>query len=567
MYWQSSIDYEFGPFRIDASERQLLRDGEVVPLTPKVFDVLLALVQNNGHILSKDEVMKIVWPDASVEEGNLARNISTLRSALGERPRDNQFIETIPWRGYRFIAPVRGIRDHDQRPAIDSIAVLPFRNVNADATTEYLADGITESLITNLAQLTNLRVTSRHSAFRFKGRDLDATSIGHELKVQAVLMGRLSQTEDMLSISVELINATDDRHIWGAQYIRQPAELLPAQEKIAREIAEKLRVEISGPQSQLLAKRHTGDSEAYLLFLKGRYYFNKLTFEGVQKGAAYFQQAIERDPQFAFAYAGLADCHNYLANRDDARRAITKALELDNELGEAHASLGFFRFLYDWDFAGAEDEFRQAIASSPNYAEAHHWYAIYLANLGRHQEAFHEAELAVERDPLSLLMNMTAALNFYTGREYDRAIAQLEKVIEMDDNFPAAHSVLGCVYVQKQMFREALAEFEKVLALVKGAPPVEASVKVIMAQAFARMGRKTKALKLLAEVAELATSAYSLAAVYGALGDKDQAFAMLERAYDEHDVQLVSLKVDPALDDLRDDPRFKALLTKSGFPQ
>jgi len=235
-------------------------------------------------------------------------------------------------------------------------------------------------------------------------------------------------------------------------------------------------------------------------------------------------------------------------------------------LGEAHASLGFFRFLYDWDFAGAESEFVRAVALSSNYAEAHHWYAIYLANVGRHEEAFREAELAVERDPLSLLMNMTAALNFYTGREYDRAVAQLEKVIEMDANFPAAHSVLGCVYVQKQMYEAALVEYEKVLDFVKGAPPVEASVKVIMAQAFARWGKKSEAVKLLEDIAGVPASAYSVAGVYGALGDKDKAFEMLNQAYDEHDMQLVSLKVDPTLDDLRDDARFANLIRRVGLP-
>ncbi len=272
MFWPAQIDYEFGPFRIDASERQLLRNGEVVPLRPKVFDVLLALVENSGHILSKDEVMRIVWPETAVEEGNLARNISTLRSALGERPRE---IETIPWRGYRFIAAVRKVHDQTHRPAIDSIAVLPFVNVNADARTEYLADGITESLIRNLAQLTKLRVTSRNSAFRYKNRDADAPAIGRELKVASVLLGRLAESEDLLSISVELVDTMDDRHLWGAQYIRSRGDLFTAQETIAREIAEKLRIEISGPQQQLLGKRHTENSEAYLRLLKGRFHFNK----------------------------------------------------------------------------------------------------------------------------------------------------------------------------------------------------------------------------------------------------------------------------------------------------
>ena len=566
MFWQERTAYEFGPFRIDANERQLLRDGKVIPLTPKVFDVLLALVQNSGHILSKDEVMKIVWPDTLVEEGNLARNISTLRGALGERPRDGQFIETIPWRGYRFIGTVRKVHDQGRRRAIDSIAVLPFVNVNADSKSEYLADGITESLITNLAQLSNLRVVSRNSAFRYKGGNADAVTIGRDLKVQAVLMGRLTESEDMLSIGVELIDTADDRHLWGAQYVRQPMDLVAAQQTIAREIAEKLRLELNHEQTQLLGKRHTEDNDAYLLFLKGRYHFHKLTPEGVQKGAKYFQQAIEKDPNYALACAGLADCYTYLANRDEAKQAICRALALDENLGEAHASLGFYKFLYDWDFAGAERELAQAVALSPNYAEAHHWYGIYLANVGRHEEAAREADLAVERDPLSLLMNMTAALNFYTGREYDRAIAQLHKVIEMESNFLAAQSVLGCVYVQKQMYAEALAQFERVIEMVKDAPPVEASVKVIMAQAYARWGKKSEAQRLLDEVADQATSPYSIAGVFAALGEPDKAFAALDRAYEQHDLQLVSLRVDPTLDDLRGDARFAEIVRRVGLP-
>jgi len=566
MFWPKKYFYEFGPFRLDATERQLLRKGEVVPLGPKVFDVLLVLVQNSGHILTKEQLMKLVWPNRTVEEGNLARNISTLRSALGQQGREPRYIETIPWRGYRFVANVKEVYDRQRQPVIGSMAVLPFANVNADAKTNYLADGITESLISGLAQLTNLRVTSRNSAFRYKGRDVDAPTVGRELKVQAIVMGRVAESEDMLSISVELIDADDDRQLWGAQYIRSPTDLFAAQEIIAREIAERLRLELSRGETQLLAKRHTQSHEAYLLFLKGRYYFHKLTLDGVRKGVEYFQEAIKKDPNYALAYAWLGDCHNYMNQRDEARQAVLKALELDESLGEAHASLAFFRFLYDWDFAGAENEFRQALALSPNYAEAHHWYGVYLANLGRHDEAFKEAELAVALDPLSLLMNITAALNFYTGRQYDHAVEQLHKVIEMDENFPAAHSVLGCVYVQKQMFDEALAEYEKVMELVKGTPPVEASVQVLMAQAYARWGKKNEARRLLDQAAASSTSAYSVAGVYAALGENDAAFEALNKAYEEHDIQLVSLKVDPTLDGLRDDLRFIDLERRVGLP-
>ncbi len=566
MFWQTRSLYEFGPFRVDADERQLLRDGKAVPLTPKVFDILLELVQNSGRLLTKDEVMKVVWPNTTVEEGNLARNISTLRNALGEKPREHQYIETIPWRGYRFVANVKKISDGQAHTAIDSLAVLPFVNVNADEDSEYLCDGITESLITNLARLTRLRVTSRNSSFRYKGREIDAQSIGRELKVQALLLGRITESEDLLSISVELVEARDDRHLWGAQHIRKQADLFATQETIAREIAEKLRIDLSEPERQALTKRQTRNNESYLSFLKGRYYFNKLTPDGVQKGAEYFQQAIESDPDYALAYAGLADCRGYLNQGNEAKQALEKALELDATLGEAHASLGFFEFLYEWDFAGAESEFVMAIALSPNYAEAHHWYGIYLANLGRHDEAFAHAEMAVERDPLSLLMNMTAALNFYTGREYDQAIAQLKKVIEMDANFPAAQSVLGCVYTQKGMFAEALAQFEKVMELVTGLPPVEASVKVIMAQAYARWGKKNEAYKILDEVADQPTSPYSVAGAYAALGETDKGFEALNQAYEQHDMQLVSLKVDPTLDELRTDVRFTDLVGRVGLP-
>ena len=567
MFWEPSTDYEFGPFRIDASERQLLRNGQVVPLTQKAFDVLFVLVQNSGHIFTKDEVMEIVWPGTAVEEGNLARNISTLRSALGERPRDGRFIETIPWRGYRFVAPVRKIREPQLPPSIESIAVLPFANVGGNPGAEYISDGISESLTTILAQLTNLRITSRNSAFRYKARDIDTATIGRELGVQAILMGRLHETEGMFSISVELVSAADDRHIWGAQYIRSREDLLAAQETIAREIAGKLRVEIGGrAQPRMPGQRHSDNHEAYLLFLKGRFHFNKLTPDGVEKGAECFQQAIELDPNYALAHAGLADCRNYLGQRAEAKQAIERALALDGGLGEAHASLGFFRFLYDWDFAGAEDSFGKAVALTPNYAEAHHWYAIYLANVGRHEEAFREAELAVERDPLSLLMNMTAALNFYTGREYHRAVAQLKKVIEMDRHFPAAHSVLGSVHVQMGRFREALSQYDEVLNLVKGVAPVETSVKVFMAQAFARWGKKDQALRLLEEIAGQTASSYAVAAVYGTLGQNEKAFEMLNKAYLEHDLQLVSLKVDPTLDDLRGDPRFAELVRRVGLP-
>ena len=562
MFGQLKTSYEFGPFRVDTRERQLIRNGEVVPLRPKVFDILLMLVQNSGHILTKDDVLNHVWANTAVEEGNISRTISTLRNALGERPHEHRYIETIPWRGYRFVANVKEIRAEDFGKTIGSIAVLPFVNADADVKTEYLADGITEGVITSLAQSTNLRVISRNSVFRYKGCEIETQNIGRKLKVQVLLLGRVVRTDDLLSISVELIDTEDDRHLWGAQYIRNPSDLFQTYETIARSIRERLRLEPTVSEQQ-----HRPAHQAYVSYLKGRYYFNKLTPDGVQTAIDHLQQAIEQDSSYSLAYAALGDCHNYLAHRDEARHALLKALELDETLGETHASLGFFKFLYDWDFSGAEDEFKRALNLSPTYAEAHHWYAIYLANIGRHDEADQHARRAIEFDPLSLLMNMTPALNFYLAREHDKAFEELQKVIEMEPNFVAARSVMGNVLVQKGLYEEAIPEFSKAQELIKGATGAEVSVKALMAHAYAKSGNKHDALKLLEEVSLFdGASPYLIAGIHAALGNRDAAFERLNEAYDRREVQLVSLKVDPSLDGVREDQRFSELVNRVGLP-
>jgi TolB-like protein/thioredoxin-like negative regulator of GroEL len=578
MFWQTTTSYEFGPFRVDARERQLLRDGEVVPLRPKVFDILLALLQNSGHILNKDEVMKLVWRDTAVEEGNIARNISTLRHALGEQPRERKYIETIPWRGYRFVANVKEVSEELALSPINSIAILPFVNVANEPSLDYLADGIAETLINNLSQLAQLKVMSRNSTFRYKGRATDVTAAGRDLNVQAVVIGRVVSYDDLLSISVELVDARDDRHMWGSQHIRKHADIFKTQETIAREIADKLRLKLTGEQRQRLTRRHTENAEAYQLYLKGRYYFNKLTVDGVQKGVENFSQAIEIDPRYALAYAGLADCYNYWAKPTEAKQALIRALELDETLGEAHASLGFFKFVYDWDFAGAEREFKQALELSPNYAEAHHWSAIYFANVGRHEDASVEAARAVELDPLSLLMNMGPALASYLARNFDQAIEHLQKIIDLEPSFPAAHSVLGNAYLQHGSYEKAMAEYQKVLELSKGVAPVEISMKAIIAHAYAKRGKRSEAIKLVEELTAaikdtdqlpgvVNVSPHSIAEIYAALGEKDQAFEWLDKACDQHDMQMVSMKVNPTLDGLRSDPRFAELVRRVGLSQ
>ena len=555
------IFYEFGPFRVDARERALQRDGRVVPLTPKVFDILLLLIQNSGRILTKNEMMTLVWRDTMVEESNLTRNVSTLRKALGEDTDHPLYIETIPWRGYRFVASVRESRD--EFDVIDSLAVLPFVNESSDPSIEYLSEGTTETLIHKLSLLDKLRVVSRNSSFRYKGR---AQAAGRELGVRAVLTGRLRCLDANVLVSVELVDTEDDRHIWGGQYNRELSDIFSTQETISQQIVERLQLKLSSQDKERLARPHTENSEAYQAYLKGCYFWNKLTPDGVAKGLEFFQQAIEKDPRYALAYAGLVRAHTYLNQPAEARRAATKAVELDPNLGEVHAALGFFKFLYDWDFAGAEKELKYGIELNPNYAEAHHWYAIYLANVGMFEEAVYEARRAQELDPLSLLMNQTAGNVLLLARDYDGAVAALRKTLELDANFAAAHSVLGCVYSRKRMYPEALAEFEKVRSLAGTNPMVDASIKALIACVYAAWGKRTEALGLLEEIqSPPMTTPYSIAGVYAELGENDRAFEWLNKAYPSRSFDLVSLKVDPRFDNIRPDPRFHEMLRRIGL--
>jgi adenylate cyclase len=497
------MTYEFGPFRVDVRERTLRRDGELVPLTPKAFDILLVLVQNSGRVLTKNEMMNLVWPDTAVEESNLARNVSTLRKALGNGPDEHGYIETIPWRGYRFIAKVR--QPSDEQAAIDSLAVLPFLNESTDSATDYLADGITESLIHKLSRVAKLKVMSRNSVFRYKAGDVkaglpDARTVGRELGVRAVLIGCIRQVDGIMLVNVELIDAADNTHLWGGQYNREASDILALQDSLSQQIAEVLRVRLTSSDKLELAKRQTENSDAYHLYLKGRFYWNKFTMDGVRKGIELFKEAIEKDPNYALAYTGLLDGYTYLNNPVEARKAAVTALELDPTLGEAHASLGFFTFLYDWDWLKAEVEFRLAIDLSPNYAQAHHWYSIYLAQMGRHEEAIREARLAKQLDPLSLSMNQTAGLVFCVARQYDRAVDELRKVIEMDANYAAAHGTLGLVYARKGMCEQAIEEFEKVASLAGGHPGVATSLKGLTAYSYAVCNRPDKARALVEEI-------------------------------------------------------------------
>ncbi|MGB2889186.1 MAG: tetratricopeptide repeat protein, partial [Candidatus Acidiferrales bacterium] len=456
---------------------------------------------------------------------------------------------------------------------IDSVAVLPFVNASADPNSEYLSDGITESLINSLSQLPHLKVMSRDSAFMYKGRQTDARTVGRELGVRAVLKGRIMQRGDGLSISTELVDARDNSHIWGQQYDRKLADMIALREEIAKEMTTALRMRLTGADEKRMAKTYTANPEAYQDYLKGRYWWNKRSEEGFNKGIEYFQQAIEKDPTYALAYSGLADCYSlasdygFVATKEAfprAKEAALKALQLDQTLAEAHASLAYVKTEYDWDWSGGEREFQRAIELNPSYAIAHQWHAVALLAMGRSEEAITENKRALELDPLSLIINRTLGSVFYLARQYDQAIEQERKTLELDPNVVLAHEYLGLAYVQKSMYKEGIAECEKELVGSPGSPYALSG----LGYAYAGAGRRAEAQKVLDKLNELSKQKYvpavSRVGIYVGLGEKDKAFEWLERSYEERSIgsALRNAKVDPVYDPLRSDPRFQDLLRR-----
>ena len=680
---EEALCYEFGPFRVDTGNRLLLRGDEVVPLTSKVFDILLVFVQNSGRLLDKDEVMREVWPESFVEEGNLTRNVSTLRKALGESPHEHQYIVTVPGRGYRFVARVsesesngdmlvveERIRarivaeeefealDETAQPslqrsaslvqsgglaaratnhalaipdagaevalsttrtgyltgrlaqhrlpialgatalviaasvvayfyvvrgkltaeggAINALAIMPFSfastdpDVLADPDREYLSDGITESLINNLSQLPEMKVIASSSIFRYKGKEIDPQAVGRELGVQAILTGRIVQRGDVLTINVELVDSRDNSRIWGKQYERKMSDLLVLQRDLSKQIAENLRPRLTGEELRNLNTLHTENAEAYQLLMKGFYYLNKRTKEGGEKAVGYFQQAIDKDQNFAPAYSGLAGCYAQMGNfgslppaeaHSKASEAVTSALKIDNTLAAAHATLAWLKFTHEWDWSGSEQEYRLAIELNPNLAGGHRGYATYLSAMGRHQEAIRESKQALTLDPLSITFNSDLGETLYTARRYDQAIEQLRQTIDMDPNFPWAHRNLGLAYEQKKMYTEALTEFKKHIELSQGQ-----AGSMALGHAYAVAGMRDEALQVIARLQKISQSNYiapfRFAMIYTGLGENDQAFEWLEKSFQEHSPDLIYLKVDPRFDNLRSDPRFTELLRR-----
>jgi len=620
MSQQDNHSYEFGRFRLNVAERVLLRDGEAVPLTPKVFDILVALVENGGQIVSKDELMKRVWPNVFVEEGNLTQNISLLRKALGETPGGAQFIETVPRRGYRFAADVSpsgngahqsavetrvdsspSVSIHDTNgqlagirrtpvfalaagvvvigiiglvyftgrgkagndSPIQSIAVLPFVDESADPDAEYINDKIAESLINSLSKLPQLRVVPRSVVEGYKGKEIDPRKIAAELNVRAVVTGRMRRHGDIITIQADLIDLENVAQLWGQHYDHKVSDVMLVQDDISRDIFENLRLKLNVEEKKQL--------EAYRLYLKGRNAWNKRTGDELQQAIDYFNQAIAIDPNYGAAYAGLADCYNMLVvygrlepkeGFPKAKEAAERALEIDESSAEAHSSLAFIKFRWDWDRAATEREFLSAIKLKPAYAPAHQWYSSYLVAVERFDEAIAEAKRTEELEPLSFVASSHLGWIYYLAGQNDKAIEQCRKILDLDPSSFPARRYLGLAYEAKGMYPEAIAEFQTGVKL-SGSPLMLA----LLGHAYAAAGRTAEAKQVLNDLQQLEgqqryVSPYTVAAIYAGLGDQEQAFKWLDKAVEERDIWLMNLKVDPVFAKLRTNRKFADLLAR-----
>ena len=628
----------FGVFEVDLRAGELRKYGLKVRLQEQPFLVLVILLEHPGEVVTREELQKRLWPaDTFVDfDHGLNKAINKIRDALGDSAESPRFVETVARRGYRFLAEVREAETpplqlakpekdelsetkHRQRddffgqPAlrkpligslaqgivgsvlvllliilgawvfhsrnrassgIRSLAVLPLESLSGDASQDYFADGMTDELITDLGQVGALRVISRTSVMPYKRVRKPLREIARELNVDAVVEGTVLRSGDQVRITAQLIQAADDKHLWAQSYQGDLRDTLALQNQVARAIAEQIRISLNPQEQAGLTRNQVVNPEAYVSYLKGRYFWNKRTADSLKAAEAYFQQAIDEDPNYAQAYSGLADTYALLGDWQysvmpptealpKAKAAALKALQLDSSLGEAHNSLAFCLDGFDWDFASAEKEFRRAIELNPSYATAHHWYAWHLSLVGRSPEAIAEMRKAQNLDPQSLIINADLAEMLLIAHSYDESIQQSRKTIEMDPNFALAHNQLAQAYLQKEMYQEAIAELQKAVQLSGGSPTCTAN----LARAYASTGRKNDALQLLSDLKKSSSAAYShaseIAVVYAALGNKDEAMAWVEKGYQERFNPGVLLR--PGFDPLRSDPRFQDLVRHIGI--
>jgi len=582
--------YEFNGFRLEGTQRRLLYQGQPVPLKGKILDLLLFLVQMRGQLVVKEDLMREIWPDTIVEENNITVSMSILRKTLGDDRGSNQFIETVPRQGYRFIAEVTEVFPQQtattdrlgssaeiapQEEPIDSLAVLPLQSPGSDPNVEYLSDGITESIINILSRIPQLRVLACSTVFRFKKKEADPQGVGRLLNVKAVMMIRVLRLGETVVIRGQLVKVFDGSQLWGEQYNRNPSDILAVQDEIAKAISESLELKITRQDRIRLNKQPTENTEAYNLYLRGRYFWNKYNKEWVLKAIEAFKEAISIDANYALAYCGMADAYFRLSNvhfpprevLPKAKEAALRAVAIDDSLAEAHSSLGLVRVYYEQDWTGAEKEFRRAIELDPNLVSAYQRYGSYLTFMGRFDEAIAHYDIALKLDPFSLQINMNLATTHYLKGEYKRSINLLRKTIELDPDYMPTHFVLGCVHIQENRLAEAIEEFQLIYKLDE-----EAYLALgFMGYAHVLAGQRAEAETLLNILQDISlrkyVSPYSMLVIHLGLGRQERVFELLEQLYEERNDWLVWLKVSPELKSMRDDSRLTSLLSRIGFPE
>lgn len=574
--------YEFGDFRMDVAERQLLRrDGTAVPLTPRVFETLRYLVEHSGRVLDKEQLMEAVWPDSIVEENNLSQNISTLRRVFGDSPGAPRYIVTVPSRGYRFTAEVKtatAFMTPSSTATIKTIAVLPFKPLVSEDRDASLEMGMADTLIARLSSLREIVVRPLSSVRKYIDLDQEPLLAGRELGVESVLDGSIQKCGGDIRVTVRLMNVSDGRSLWAGTFDEKFTDIFSVQDAISERVVAALALQLSSEEKRRLTKHHTENTEAYHLYLKGRYYWWKTTPDAYRKSRDYFQQAVDADPAFALGYCGLSSYYGFgsawgmLPPNQAWPRAVTanaKAMELDDTLVQAHNDLGAIHMVFHRDWTIAEKEIRRAIALNPQFEEVRYLYSFYLIVTGRFDEAIAEGRRALELDPLSVRINQHLGNSFYHARRYDEAIDQYREALELDPNNASVHESLGDALESKELHGEAVAEWQKAMTLVGDNELAETLGSAYTKGGFAAAMRAVAKKKLdrLNQRTERGeyVPAINYARAYVRLDDKKRAFQSLREASQERNVFALLLNSDPFYDSLRSDPRYADLLRRANL--
>jgi adenylate cyclase len=562
-----SPGYEFGPYRLDALGRSLECQGEVIALPPKAVEVLAELVKRPGEVVGKKELMESVWPEAFVEEANLNQMVFLLRRALGNDR--TEYISTVPRRGYRFSGTVRCVNVPCR---IDSIAVLPLANLSSEQGQDFFADGITEALITELAKIGSLRIVSRTTVMRYKGTTESIGQIARTLRVRGILEGSVVKSGDRLRITVQLIHAGSDQHLWTEVYEGAIADVLEVQSKVARDVAEGIRAQVSRDEKARLTVSRKVSPEAYSLYLKGRYFARILTEEGQRKAIRHFQKSIRCDPDYAPAYAGFAECLIELAYFfgmnpkkafAEAKPAALKAVALDEEFAEGHAALGLLRLLDDWDWQAADSETRRAIELAPGNPYVYWKRGVFLRYAGRCDESIPVHLRAESLDPFSIVAIQEVGFALYYARRFREAAEQIQKAIELEPGWDQLYFGLGLVLLQQQRFEEAISALR---TAVKKEPGNVFSVAALI-YGLGHAGRMKEAKRHLDQLLRKYdyVPCWFRAMAWVGLNDREQALEALEQALRDHEPCMVSLKVDAIFDPLRNESRFNTMIRQVGL--